>query len=308
MIEPARRAVRRRDAREARGAVRRRPSAGRPPRAASSGTRPTCSCRPSPAPRPSASPCPASFDMEVASSKYLYGLPDGEVPLAFNFNGTVHYRGDDGRLQMSLVPWSCSAEFRLPVPTWRELIEHYYPQTGWIAAARRHARGAPAREGHARAADARRLRGGAARGARDERRGAGRLAALRGLRALPLHAGRDQERHARRRSGSSTRPRTRGRSTRPTTTSSCECVVEGDGEVTRRGALPRAERRAPPGRAAADRGRAATSSSAGSSVARRQLGGQTAARGGRAAGLLPRREPRPTRRRASTARARSRAR
>ena len=39
---------------------------------------------------------PATFDMEVASSKYLYGLPDGEVPLAFNFNGTVHYRGDDG--------------------------------------------------------------------------------------------------------------------------------------------------------------------------------------------------------------------
>ena len=59
---------------------------------------------------------PASYDMEVAASKYLYGLPDGEVPLAFNFNGTVHYRGDDGRLQMSLVPWACSAEFRLPSP------------------------------------------------------------------------------------------------------------------------------------------------------------------------------------------------
>jgi hypothetical protein len=76
---------------------------------------------------------PATFDMEVASSKYLHGLPDGEVPLAFNFNGTVHYRGDDGRLQLSLVPWSCSAEFRLPVSTWRELIDHYYPRTGWIA-------------------------------------------------------------------------------------------------------------------------------------------------------------------------------
>jgi hypothetical protein len=75
---------------------------------------------------------PASFDMEVASSKYLYGLPDGEVPLAFNFNGTVHYRGDDGRLQVSLVPWACSAEFRLPVATWRALIDHYYPHTGWI--------------------------------------------------------------------------------------------------------------------------------------------------------------------------------
>jgi hypothetical protein len=75
---------------------------------------------------------PASFDMEVASAKYLHGLPDGDVPLAFNFNGTVHYRGDDGRLQMSLIPWSCSAEYRLPVTIWRDLIEHYYPGTGWV--------------------------------------------------------------------------------------------------------------------------------------------------------------------------------
>jgi hypothetical protein len=77
-------------------------------------------------------PVPAGFDMEVASSKYLYGLADGEVPLAFNFNGTIHYRDDDGRLQLSLVPWACSAEFRLPVATWRDVIDHYYPHTGWI--------------------------------------------------------------------------------------------------------------------------------------------------------------------------------
>lgn len=77
-------------------------------------------------------PVPVSFDMEVASSKYLYGLPDGEVPLGFNFNGTVHYRGEDGSLQMSLIPWSCSAEFRLPVAKWRELLDHYYPRTGWL--------------------------------------------------------------------------------------------------------------------------------------------------------------------------------
>jgi hypothetical protein len=77
-------------------------------------------------------PVPCSLDMDVASAKYLHGLPDGEVPLAFNFNGTVHYRGEDGRLQLSLVPWSCSAEFRFPVRTWRELIDHYDPHTGWI--------------------------------------------------------------------------------------------------------------------------------------------------------------------------------
>ena len=34
---------------------------------------------------------------------------------------------------MSLIPWSCSAEFRMPVATWRDLIDHYYPATGWIA-------------------------------------------------------------------------------------------------------------------------------------------------------------------------------
>ena len=149
---------------------------------------------------------PATFDMEVASSKYLYGLPDGEVPLAFNFNGTVHYRGDDGRLQMSLVPWSCSAEFRMPVATWRDLIEHYYPSTGWIAL-REETLLALQRE-KARARRCRRSTRAwrsCLRLSVDRTR---RFAALRGLRALPVHAGRDQERHARRRSGSSTRPRT----------------------------------------------------------------------------------------------------
>jgi hypothetical protein len=75
---------------------------------------------------------PVSFDLEVASSKYLHGLEDGEVPLGFNFNGTLYYRGDDGRLQMSLVPWSCSAPFRMPVAVWREAIDNYYPHARWI--------------------------------------------------------------------------------------------------------------------------------------------------------------------------------
>ncbi|MEA2347159.1 MAG: hypothetical protein QOG62_946 [Thermoleophilaceae bacterium] len=75
---------------------------------------------------------PVSFDMEVASSKYLYALPGDVVPLAFNFNGTVHYRNEDGELQMSLIPWSCTAEFRFKVATWRELLDQHYPRTGWV--------------------------------------------------------------------------------------------------------------------------------------------------------------------------------
>jgi uncharacterized protein DUF6084 len=76
---------------------------------------------------------PCTYDQELVADKYFYALEDGEVPLAFNFNGTVYYRNDDGRLQMSLVPWSCSAEFRLRVRIWRDLIEHYFPDTAWIA-------------------------------------------------------------------------------------------------------------------------------------------------------------------------------
>ena len=53
--------------------------------------------------------------MELVAAKYFYSLADGEVPLGFNFNGTIHYRGDDGRLQMSLVPWSATTEYRLDV-------------------------------------------------------------------------------------------------------------------------------------------------------------------------------------------------
>ena len=75
---------------------------------------------------------PVSFDIEVGSAKYLYGLEEGEVPLGFNFNGTVFYREADGRLQLSLVPWSCSAAFRMPVAVWREAIAHYYPHARWI--------------------------------------------------------------------------------------------------------------------------------------------------------------------------------
>jgi hypothetical protein len=76
-------------------------------------------------------PVPCSYDLELGAAKYFYSLPDGEVPLAFNFNGTVFYE-EAGQLQMSLVPWACSAEFRLPVQTWRELIEHYYPRMAWV--------------------------------------------------------------------------------------------------------------------------------------------------------------------------------
>jgi hypothetical protein len=78
-------------------------------------------------------PIACNYDLELAAAKYLHSLPDGEAPLALHFNGMIYYPGDDGGLQMVLIPWSKSIDFRMPVSVWQETIAHYYPGTAWIA-------------------------------------------------------------------------------------------------------------------------------------------------------------------------------
>ena len=78
-------------------------------------------------------PIACHYDLELAAAKYLHSLPDGEAPLALHFNGMVYYPSDDGGLQMVLVPWNKSIDFRMPVSVWKDTIEHYYPNTGWVA-------------------------------------------------------------------------------------------------------------------------------------------------------------------------------
>ena len=75
---------------------------------------------------------PCTYDLEVASAKYFDSLPGGEVPLSFHFNGTVLYRGAEDRLQVVLVPWSCSSRWRMPVDVWKRTIAAHYPGGGWI--------------------------------------------------------------------------------------------------------------------------------------------------------------------------------
>jgi len=78
-------------------------------------------------------PISCHYDLELAAAKYLHSLPDGEAPLALHFNGMIYYPSETGGLQIVLIPWSKSIDFRMPVSVWRETIEHYYPGTAWIA-------------------------------------------------------------------------------------------------------------------------------------------------------------------------------
>jgi hypothetical protein len=77
-------------------------------------------------------PIACHYDLELAAAKYLHSLTDGEAPLALHFNGMVYYPGEDGGLQIVLLPWSNSIGFRMPVRVWHETIEHYYPGTAWV--------------------------------------------------------------------------------------------------------------------------------------------------------------------------------
>jgi hypothetical protein len=79
---------------------------------------------------------PCTYDLEVAAAKYFYALPDGFVPLSFHFNGNVFYRAaDDGRLQMTPISWSTTAQYQMPVAAWRAMIADHYPGGGWIRVA-----------------------------------------------------------------------------------------------------------------------------------------------------------------------------
>jgi hypothetical protein len=74
---------------------------------------------------------PCSYDLEVAASRYLDALEDGEVPLELLFSGSVFYE-DDGRLQTTRLSWEKEAEYRLPVRVWKETMERYFRGTAWL--------------------------------------------------------------------------------------------------------------------------------------------------------------------------------
>lgn len=73
---------------------------------------------------------PCTYDMDVAATRYLTALTGGEVPLLMLFSGTA-FTGAGG-FQVEPVPWDREAAFRMPVATWREMLEQHFPGCGWI--------------------------------------------------------------------------------------------------------------------------------------------------------------------------------
>lgn len=76
-------------------------------------------------------PVPCTFDFTIAITKYIHALEDGEIPTSLLFSGTVFHAGAMG-LQIAQIPWDREARYRLPVRTWKNMMDAYYPDSAWI--------------------------------------------------------------------------------------------------------------------------------------------------------------------------------
>jgi len=75
---------------------------------------------------------PSSFDLGLAWVKYFHALEEGEVPLAFQFSGTVFYLTDAGGLQIAKIPWDREAHFRMPLRVWKQMVDDHFPDDRWM--------------------------------------------------------------------------------------------------------------------------------------------------------------------------------
>lgn len=78
-------------------------------------------------------PVPCGYDFSAAANKYFYAIEEGEIPLRFLFSGTIFYQADNAGLQVAQIPWEKEATFRLPIDTWKQLMDLYYPNIAWLA-------------------------------------------------------------------------------------------------------------------------------------------------------------------------------
>ncbi len=76
-------------------------------------------------------PMPATYDFDVVGSRYLHAVGDGVVPLSFMFSGVVFTKGAHG-FGVEQVPWDCDTTFQMPATVWKDMVEMYYPGSGWL--------------------------------------------------------------------------------------------------------------------------------------------------------------------------------
>jgi len=74
---------------------------------------------------------PCTYDLEVASARYLQALDDGTIPLILLFSGTVFIAQGDA-FSVELIPWSAEATYRMPAAVWQDVVNEHFPGSAWL--------------------------------------------------------------------------------------------------------------------------------------------------------------------------------
>ncbi|MXM65382.1 hypothetical protein GR925_18495 [Streptomyces sp. HUCO-GS316] len=83
-------------------------------------------------------PVECSYDTELAVTKYLRAVGDGDVPLDFLFSGTVFHRAPgSGGLTASRISWTDGdSRYALPAALWHSLTDRYHAGSPWLRLSR----------------------------------------------------------------------------------------------------------------------------------------------------------------------------
>ena len=127
---------------------------------------------------------PCCYDLEVAASRYLDALSDGDGAARVPVQRQRLLHRTATALQTTRLSWESEAEYRLPVRVWKETMERYFRGTAWVRLTQGELRPAVGLQVAQRARDLGRRAGGARayeRPAHARRRGH-----VRGLHALAV--------------------------------------------------------------------------------------------------------------------------
>jgi hypothetical protein len=80
-------------------------------------------------------PVACTYDLEIASTSYFHALEDGEIPFIVLFSGTMFLKGQTG-FSVSQVPWHKETNCLVPVSVWREMMNRFFPNSGWLRVSR----------------------------------------------------------------------------------------------------------------------------------------------------------------------------
>lgn len=77
-------------------------------------------------------PVACTYDLEVASAKYLHAVREGDIPTAFAFSGSIFSPDAGGGLNIEPVPWDLDASYRMPASVWQAAMDRFFPGEGWL--------------------------------------------------------------------------------------------------------------------------------------------------------------------------------